>query len=83
MASKSYYNQQPPLSNDNDHDQQHLLSPSMSSPGYSSGHPSPMKPLHLQSQNPAYHHGPDYQDFEHLKEVSHEDAVRREKPGCL
>jgi hypothetical protein len=49
-------------------DQQHLLSPSMSSPGFSSGHPSPLQLLtHEQSAQ--------YEDFEDLKEAEVEDAV--------
>jgi hypothetical protein len=61
-----------------DHDQQHLLSPSMSSPGLSSGHPSPLKPLHLVTyeQNHAYHHEQTFEDYENLKDATHEDAVR-------
>ncbi|KAF2031857.1 hypothetical protein EK21DRAFT_26811, partial [Setomelanomma holmii] len=60
-----------------DHDQQHLLSSNMASPSFSSGHPSPLKPLHLLSHNQsrAYHHAPTFEDFENLQEASHEDAA--------
>lgn len=71
MAAKSYYN---PSSFEQD--QQHLLSPAMSSPGFSSGQPSPLKPLHLlnHGQNTQYQHAPTFEDFEHLKEAKKDDV---------
>jgi hypothetical protein len=53
----------------------------MSSLGFSSGQPSPLKPLHPLSldQSPDYHHGPVYDDFENLKEAEIEDSVQ---PPC-
>jgi hypothetical protein len=75
MASSTYYNKQAHMLYD--HDQQHLLSPSMSSPGFSSGHPSSLKPLHILShgQSTGYQPTPTFEDFETLKEASYEDAV--------
>ncbi|KAF2827729.1 hypothetical protein CC86DRAFT_290670 [Ophiobolus disseminans] len=48
----------------------------MPPPAFSDQTP-PMKPLHLLSheQNPSYHHAPTYEDFEHVKAASHEDAA--------
>jgi hypothetical protein len=76
MAAHAYYSAKPFTSQEQD--QQHLLSPSMSSPGFSSRQPSPLKPLHPLSldQSPEYHHGPVYDDFENLKEAEVEDAVQ-------
>jgi hypothetical protein len=73
MASNSYYNR---LRYSND--QPHLLSSfhSMPSPGFSSGHPSPLKPLHLLKEGPTgYQHTATFHDYENLKEASYEDIV--------
>jgi hypothetical protein len=73
MAAHAYYSAKPCTSQEQD--QQHLLSPSMSSLGFSSGQPSPLKPLHPLSLHQS-HHGPVYDDFENLKEAEIEDAVQ-------
>jgi hypothetical protein len=88
MAAKWYYRPQSHATDD--HDQKHLLSPSMSSPGFSPGHPSPafspehplpLKPQHLvaHEQDSTYHYGPRLEDYDSLKDASNEDAVR-DKP---
>jgi hypothetical protein len=76
MAAHAYYSAKPCTSQEQD--QQHLISPNMSSLGFSSGQPSPLKPLHPLSldQSPEYHHGPVYDDFENLKEAEIEDSVQ-------
>lgn len=82
MAAQSYY-----TSKSYRQDHQHLLSPSLSSPGFSSGQPSPvfssgqpspLKPMHLvhQDQSEQYQHTPAFNDFEHLKQAQRDDAVR-------
>lgn len=65
----------------NEQDLQHLLSPYMSSPELSYGQPSPLKPLHLLSQDHStdYQPAPTSEDFEPLKEVQVEDAVRHSR----
>jgi hypothetical protein len=83
MAASSYYNKQSHMLDDDDQ-QQHLLSPNMStsgfsSPGLSPGHPSPLKPLHLLSAQELpenQHSSHDLEDLEQLKAASHSDAVR-------
>ncbi|CAO2656354.1 Nn.00g051570.m01.CDS01 [Neocucurbitaria sp. VM-36] len=69
MAATSYYN---PVSQDPTH--QHLLSPALSS--FSSGQPSPIKPMHLIEHNERkqYHNAPVFQDFEHLKVAQTDDV---------
>ncbi|KAH7095277.1 hypothetical protein FB567DRAFT_512214 [Paraphoma chrysanthemicola] len=76
MAANSYYNGPSHNLYEHDHDQQHLLSPNLSS-----GQPSPLKPLHILSHNqsPAYHHAPAFEDFEPLKEASHEDTLLKRR----
>jgi hypothetical protein len=83
MAASSYYNLLPHTTHDHDHDQQHLLSPSMSSPGLSSGPPSPLKPLHLLSpkHNPGYNQTLNFTDPDLLKHASNEDAVHPLSPS--
>jgi hypothetical protein len=61
-------------------DQQHLLSPSLSSPGIASGHASPLKPLHIlsHSETLADHpdHDPTFPDPSNPQQASRQDAVR-------
>lgn len=61
-----------------DHDRQHLLSPNMSSPGFSSGQPSPLKPMYALSmeQNHGYEPTPNLDDIENLNKANYEDLVR-------
>jgi hypothetical protein len=75
MAAHSYYSGRPFTSQEQD--QQHLLSPSMSSPGFSSGQPSPLKPLqlHIYEESEHYQHTSTFDDFEKLREAELEDAV--------
>ncbi len=77
MAATAYYN-----ANSMEYDQQRLLSPGMPSPGYSSGQPSPIKPLHLVDASGAthYQHAPSFDDFDNVKVASKEDAVRKVSP---
>ena len=62
-------------------DQQHLLSPSMSLPGFSSAYPLSLQPVQLLSHGKStqYHHTSTYDDYEVIKEAEVEDAVRGSK----
>jgi hypothetical protein len=82
MAASDYYNSRIHVSHDDDQ-QQHLLSPNMSSPGLSSGHPSPLKPLHLLSvqETPYQHQSHDIEDLNHFKDASNQDAVSFPPPS--
>jgi hypothetical protein len=69
MATRSYHSTKAFAFHQQD--QQHLLSPSMSSPGFSSGHPSPLQLLQLLT----HEQSAQYEDFVDLKEAEVEDAV--------
>ncbi|KAH8724566.1 hypothetical protein GQ44DRAFT_708404 [Phaeosphaeriaceae sp. PMI808] len=76
MAAKGYYNQRPNVPYDIDQ-QQHLLSPSMSSPGMPSGPTTPLKPLHLLSheEHAIPNHNPNYEDYQNVHKASQQDRV--------
>jgi hypothetical protein len=79
MAAQSYYSNNG-LTADQQQ-QQHLLSPALSSPGFSAGHSSgqssPLKPMHLVTDmNTSYHgHDQGFDDFDHIKSAQVEDEV--------
>jgi len=80
MASSTYYDSHPLLV---EQQQQHLLSPALSSPGFhsetSSGPSTPLKPLNMASvmNSPSKHsHRQSLVDFEGLKKAHEQDAVR-------
>ncbi|KAF2130059.1 hypothetical protein P153DRAFT_366534 [Dothidotthia symphoricarpi CBS 119687] len=71
MAASSYHNSHSTIAREQN---QHLLSPALSSPGFSSGQSTPLKPYHpALPNNPHYQHEPTFADFHNTHVAKKED----------